>query len=242
MNNLLDIKSPANPEAKALKSEFGLVNLGLQNLGQVYWNLTTPALYEEALFRREGRIAHAGVEGLAAEALGGAIKRMPVPDVEELAAQLEISLFLDSKVLHEGKVLIVVTEAPVIGDAGSLPQFEVEAVEIFESAGFEQGQVRVEIALGLRPGAHSGEDPGDARRRKLTRHIAVAGAEVEWHACTGAEDRGDRPAADEPVQYSAVVRRPALSIAEGEIINEVLRQGLGHIVHGERLVTFAGER
>jgi phosphoenolpyruvate carboxykinase (ATP) len=58
--NLLDIKTPATGESKAVKSEFGLDNHGLKNLGTVFWNLPTPALYEEALFRREGRIAANG--------------------------------------------------------------------------------------------------------------------------------------------------------------------------------------
>ena len=31
-----------------------LRNLGLENLGRVYWNLPTPALYEEAIRRYEG--------------------------------------------------------------------------------------------------------------------------------------------------------------------------------------------
>jgi len=60
MINLLDIKTPATPESKAVKAEFGLENHGLQNLGNIYWNLPTPALYEEALFRHEGRVAQGG--------------------------------------------------------------------------------------------------------------------------------------------------------------------------------------
>ncbi|MBI4656690.1 MAG: phosphoenolpyruvate carboxykinase (ATP) [Elusimicrobia bacterium] len=56
----LGIKTPASAEAKVLKSDFGLENHGLSNLNHVYWNLSTPALYEEALFRREGRVAHMG--------------------------------------------------------------------------------------------------------------------------------------------------------------------------------------
>jgi phosphoenolpyruvate carboxykinase (ATP) len=60
MNNLLDIKTPAANEAKAVKSQYGLANHGLKNLGTVFWNLSVPALYEEALFRREGRLAHLG--------------------------------------------------------------------------------------------------------------------------------------------------------------------------------------
>ncbi|HBL16511.1 MAG: phosphoenolpyruvate carboxykinase (ATP) [Elusimicrobia bacterium GWA2_69_24] len=58
--NYLNIKTPAAAQAKALKSDYGLVNHGLSNLGTVYWNLSVPALYEEALFRREGQIAHMG--------------------------------------------------------------------------------------------------------------------------------------------------------------------------------------
>ncbi len=34
--------------------------LGMLNLGQVYWNLPTPALYEEAVRRREAMMAHLG--------------------------------------------------------------------------------------------------------------------------------------------------------------------------------------
>jgi phosphoenolpyruvate carboxykinase (ATP) len=60
MNNLLNIRTPAEGEALALRSEFGLESLGLANLRQVYWNLPGEALYEEAIFRREGRIVGAG--------------------------------------------------------------------------------------------------------------------------------------------------------------------------------------
>ena len=34
--------------------------LGLKNLGNVYWNLSTPSLYEEIVRRREGSISHLG--------------------------------------------------------------------------------------------------------------------------------------------------------------------------------------
>lgn len=60
MNNILDIKTPAQSEALALKSDFGLENHGLTNLRQVYWNLPTEALYEEITFRREARISSMG--------------------------------------------------------------------------------------------------------------------------------------------------------------------------------------
>ncbi len=60
MNNILDIKTPAQSEASALKSDYGLENHGLSNLRMAYWNLPTEALYEEIAFRREARITHMG--------------------------------------------------------------------------------------------------------------------------------------------------------------------------------------
>ena len=60
MNNLLDIKTPAQGQATALKSDYGLENVGLTNLRQVYWNLPMEALYEEIIFRGEARIAQQG--------------------------------------------------------------------------------------------------------------------------------------------------------------------------------------
>ena len=60
MNNILDIKTPAQAEASALKCDYGLENHGLSNLRMVYWNLPTEALYEEIAFRREARITHQG--------------------------------------------------------------------------------------------------------------------------------------------------------------------------------------
>ncbi|MAT38191.1 MAG: phosphoenolpyruvate carboxykinase (ATP), partial [Ectothiorhodospiraceae bacterium] len=41
-------------------SSYGVENLGLKNLGTVYWNLTTPRLYEQSIRRREGVIAKDG--------------------------------------------------------------------------------------------------------------------------------------------------------------------------------------
>lgn len=41
-------------------SDHGLENHGLYNLNDVYWNLTTPALYEQVVARREGVLAHLG--------------------------------------------------------------------------------------------------------------------------------------------------------------------------------------
>ena len=55
-----DIKTPAQDQARATKSQFKLKNHGLTGLNMHYWNLPTPALYEEILFRREAHISHLG--------------------------------------------------------------------------------------------------------------------------------------------------------------------------------------
>ncbi|MGA9641340.1 MAG: phosphoenolpyruvate carboxykinase (ATP) [Terriglobales bacterium] len=60
MNIYLDVQSPAVNEAGRLASCYGLENHGLVNLRRVYWNLPTPALYEESIFRSEGSISHLG--------------------------------------------------------------------------------------------------------------------------------------------------------------------------------------
>ena len=60
MNNLLDIKTPAQDQARALKSDFGLENHGLSNHRAVYWNLPAESLYEEIIFRDEGKITQLG--------------------------------------------------------------------------------------------------------------------------------------------------------------------------------------
>jgi phosphoenolpyruvate carboxykinase (ATP) len=59
-NNLLDIQTPAQGEASVLKSDFGLSNHGLSNLNTEYWNLPAESLYEEIIFRKEGRITGHG--------------------------------------------------------------------------------------------------------------------------------------------------------------------------------------
>ena len=60
MNLYLDIPSPAAKIAAENASRFGVQNHGLINPHRVYWNLTTPALYEEAVFRGEGNVAEGG--------------------------------------------------------------------------------------------------------------------------------------------------------------------------------------
>jgi phosphoenolpyruvate carboxykinase (ATP) len=60
MNNILDVKSPAEAQANAMKCDYGLENHGLTNLNKIYWNLPIEALYEEAVFRNEGKITQQG--------------------------------------------------------------------------------------------------------------------------------------------------------------------------------------
>ncbi len=60
MNIYLDVQSPAVKEAGKLASSYGLQNHGLVNLRRVYWNLPTPALYEESIFRSECSLSHLG--------------------------------------------------------------------------------------------------------------------------------------------------------------------------------------
>jgi len=60
VNNILDINSPTQPQAAALKSDYGLQNHGLTNLHETYWNLPNEALYEEIVFRSEAKISRDG--------------------------------------------------------------------------------------------------------------------------------------------------------------------------------------
>ena len=60
MNNLLNIKTPAESIAQIRKAEYNLSNHGVSNLRLAYWNLTTEALYEEAVLRGEGATTSGG--------------------------------------------------------------------------------------------------------------------------------------------------------------------------------------
>ena len=60
MNNLLNIKTPAEGIAQLRKADYNLSNHGVSNLRLAYWNLPTEALYEEAVFRNEGAIVSGG--------------------------------------------------------------------------------------------------------------------------------------------------------------------------------------
>ncbi|HUI90459.1 MAG TPA: phosphoenolpyruvate carboxykinase (ATP) [Anaerolineales bacterium] len=54
MNNLLNIRTPAESVAQVRKADYNLSNHGIGNLRLAYWNLPMEALYEEAVFRGEG--------------------------------------------------------------------------------------------------------------------------------------------------------------------------------------------
>ncbi|GAB4482492.1 MAG: phosphoenolpyruvate carboxykinase (ATP) [Anaerolineales bacterium] len=59
-NNLLNIHTPAEAVAEALKADYALSYQGLGNLRKVYWNLPVESLYEEIVFRSEGHISRGG--------------------------------------------------------------------------------------------------------------------------------------------------------------------------------------
>jgi phosphoenolpyruvate carboxykinase (ATP) len=50
----------AERDAGHARGSVGLDYLGIRNINNVYWNLSTPALYEQIIRRREGVIAHLG--------------------------------------------------------------------------------------------------------------------------------------------------------------------------------------
>jgi len=57
---VIKVKTPAQNEKTAVKADYSLSNHGLTNLNNVYWNLPTEALYEEIIFRSEGKLTHMG--------------------------------------------------------------------------------------------------------------------------------------------------------------------------------------
>lgn len=60
MSKYLEFNTPASKEAKEFAADFGLENHGLTYLDRVYWNLPDEALYEEAIFRNEGKLSYQG--------------------------------------------------------------------------------------------------------------------------------------------------------------------------------------
>ena len=60
MSKFLKIATPAQKNATDFKADYGLKNHGFVHLKEVYWNLPISALYEEAVFRGEGKIVNGG--------------------------------------------------------------------------------------------------------------------------------------------------------------------------------------
>ncbi|MDP4115760.1 MAG: phosphoenolpyruvate carboxykinase (ATP) [Bacteroidota bacterium] len=60
MSKYLEFNTPASKEAKEFAADFGLDNHGLTYLDRIYWNLPDEALYEEAIFRNEGKLSYQG--------------------------------------------------------------------------------------------------------------------------------------------------------------------------------------
>ncbi len=60
MSKYLEFNTPALKQAKELASDFTLVNHGLIHLDTVYWNLPESSLYEEIVFRNEGKVVNGG--------------------------------------------------------------------------------------------------------------------------------------------------------------------------------------
>ncbi len=60
MSKYLEFNTPATKEAMELASDFRLKNQGLTFLDRVFWNLPEEALYEEAIFRNEGKMIKGG--------------------------------------------------------------------------------------------------------------------------------------------------------------------------------------
>ena len=60
MSKYLEFNSPATKEAMKLASDFRIKNQGFKYLDQVFWNLPDETLYEEIVFRNEGKITKQG--------------------------------------------------------------------------------------------------------------------------------------------------------------------------------------
>jgi len=60
MPKYLEFATPASKQAKDFAADFDLSHVGLIQLDRVFWNLPTPALVEEAVFRNEGHLVEGG--------------------------------------------------------------------------------------------------------------------------------------------------------------------------------------
>ncbi len=60
MTKYLEFATPAQKHAREYASDYKLTNHGLKDLDTVYWNLTSPSLIEEAVFRGEANLVNGG--------------------------------------------------------------------------------------------------------------------------------------------------------------------------------------
>lgn len=60
MTKYLKFDTPAMKHAGDMASDYGLSNHGLEHLDKVFWNIPSSALYEEAVFRGEGKMVEGG--------------------------------------------------------------------------------------------------------------------------------------------------------------------------------------
>lgn len=60
MKTLVTVNTPAESIARVRKADYSLSDQGIKNLHLAYWNLTTEALTEEAIFRNEGSLVSGG--------------------------------------------------------------------------------------------------------------------------------------------------------------------------------------
>jgi len=60
MSKYLEFNTPATKEAMKLAADFRLKNQGFKYLDRIFWNLPDEALYEEIIFRNEGKITRQG--------------------------------------------------------------------------------------------------------------------------------------------------------------------------------------
>ena len=59
-SKFLEFDTPTTKEATDLASDYSLKNHGLVHLERAFWNLPESALFEEIVFRNEGKIAYQG--------------------------------------------------------------------------------------------------------------------------------------------------------------------------------------
>src|SRR5438094_88138 len=102
--------------------------------------------------RRNSTVPHSKVgtrnvrcEARSPKTLVNAVKDMPVPNVEEFSAELQLDPFSEGRILNQPKIVIVVAGPTQVGDSRSLAVVEVEAAYRFEGCYVENRFVRGEL-------------------------------------------------------------------------------------------------